>query len=241
MIRIANESDMRGCIGSEAAIRIVSAYEGYGPDTRFLKIYADDKDTRMSLMDGTAVLHAPLGINEEWQSFLSMHPDIKTVRTDAYSGAVLARLWNSPVKSGDFMSCVGAVDAEIIQTGSARYEALYAFLSDYFALPPFDSWYVDVSHRVRHGRCHIASLVEDGQVICNAMSVAETTSDALLGAVATHPDWRRRGLAGKCINHLISQLSNKRIHISPVDDRAKRLYEKLGFVVTGSWAEVLRV
>ena len=241
MIRIANDGDMRGCIGSEAAIRIVSAYEAYGTDTRFLKIYADDKDTRMSLMDGVAVLHAPLGINEEWLSFLSMHPDIKTVRTDACSGAVLAQHWRLPMKSGDFMSCLGAVNASTVQTGVARYEALYAFLSDYFVLPPFDSWYVDVSHRVRHGRCHIASVIEGERVICNAMSVAETTRDALLGAVATHPDWRRRGLAGKCINHLINELSDKRIHISPIDDEAKRLYEKLGFVVVGSWAELSRV
>ncbi len=240
MIRMAEVRDLCISVDSEAAIRILSAYEAYGIQSRFLQIFTDGEGTLVSLMDGVAVIHAPRELSEEWQCFLSMHTDIKTVRTDRINGTVLAALWGTSIKTGDFMSYHGAPADDLVSVSTARYEDLYSFLSEYFTLPPFDCWYVDVSHRVRHGMCHIATLVNDGQVISNAMTVAETSQDALLGAVATHPEWRQRGLAGDCINHLICQLPKKGIHISPVDDRAKRLYEKLGFVVVGSWAELPR-
>lgn len=239
MIRTACEQDLLELGVGEAALRIVAAYETYGLQTRFLQLFADECETRMSLMDGVAVLHAPHGLNEEWISFLSMQPNVRAVRTDAVNAESLAARWGCVCKTGDFMSYDGGATAPTV-IDFVRYEDLYDFLSEYFTMPPFECWYVDVSHRVRHDVCHIASVVRDGRVVCNAMSVAETTEDVLLGAVATHPDWRRQGLAAGCIGHLLHQLSDThRIHISPVDERARRLYEKLGFRVTGSWGEVL--
>lgn len=242
MIRSACEQDMHDLSVSEAAIRIAAAYETYGVDARFLQLFADESRTRMSLMDGVAVLHAPDGVNEEWLCFISMQPDVRVVRTDAASAEMIAKQWHAAFKAGDFMSYYGDHTVTSIQPDDVRFEDLYTFLSDYFTLPAFENWYVDVSHRVRHGCCHIASVVRDGQIACNAMSVAETTSDVLLGAVATHPQWRRQGLAAACIGYLIDRLADtRRVHISPVDDRARRLYEKIGFSVTGSWGEVSRV
>ena len=241
MIRAATDNDMRDLYGSEAAIRIVAAYETYGLNTRFLQLFTDDADTRMSLMDGVAVVHAPRGLTDEWLCFISMQPQVRVVRTDAASAATLATAWNTTYRSGDFMTYTRDWSVTAIQPQTARYEDLHAFLSDYFVLPPFDSWYVDVSHRVRHGCCHIATVVREDRVVCNAMSVAETENDALLGAVATHPQWRRQGLAVGCIGYLVDLLSDsRRIHISPFDDRAKQLSEKLGFSVSGSWGEVTR-
>ena len=240
MIRVAHENDILCCAGSEAAIRIVSAYEAYGSDTHFLQFFTDGDGTCMSLMDGVAVIHAPEGLDDEWLTFLNMHADVCSVRTDARVGEQLAALWHVDVKTGVFMTHSGEVVSVDADTNIAKYEDLYAFLCDHFSLPPFDSWYVDVSHRVRHGLCHTATLIEDGQVICNAMTVAETQQDALLGAVATHPEWRRRGLASLCIKKLISAMGNKTVHISPVDEYARRLYESLGFVVSGSFAELKR-
>lgn len=242
MIRAANENDMRNLSGSEAAIRIAAAYETYGLHTHFLQLFADDAATRMSMMDGVATVHAPDGLTDEWLCFLSMQPDVRVVRTDAATAAVLARAWDVPCKSGDFMTYSGDLPSVLMSQPTVRFEDLYAFLTDYFSLPPFDSWYVDVSHRVRHGCCHMATVVRDDRVVCNAMSVAETNDDVLLGAVATHPQWRRQGLAAGCVRHLIGLLSDtRRIHISPVDDNAKRLYEKIGFSVSGSWGEVTRI
>lgn len=240
MICVAQENDIKNCVGSEAAIRIVGSYEAYGPKTRFLQFFTDGAGTCMSLMDGTAVIHAPNGLDEEWMTFLSMHTDVRSVRTDALAGEQLAALWQIGMKSGVFMTYRGESKPVSIDTQFTAYEDLYGFLSEHFSLPSFDSWYVDVSHRVRHGVCHTATIVENGQVVCNAMTVAETEHDALLGAVATHPDWRRRGLASVCIQTLISTLSNKMIHISPVDEYAQRLYESLGFAVSGSFAELVR-
>lgn len=240
MIRVAQENDILRCADSEAAIRIVAAYEAYGINVPFLRFYADDTGTCASLMDGVAVIHAPNGLNDEWLSFLSMQSEIRSVRTDERSGEQLASLWHVPVKTGAFMTFHGNADCTEIDTCSVPCEDLYAFLLQHFPLPSFDNWYVDVSHRMRHGLCHTATLAEKGIVICNAMTVAETHSDALLGAVATHPNWRRRGLARACISYLICNLPDKKIHISPVDDYAHRLYESFGFVVSGSFAELIR-
>lgn len=240
MIRELIPEDLIDCTGGEAAIRIAGLAAAYGTQAPFIRYYADaDGKNRLAVMDGTAIFHAPDGVNEEWRRFLCLLPDIERVRTDAVAGETLSALWKTPARRGILMRYAGEQPIDTATEGLPAPDKLYALLCRCFAeMPPFESWYVDVSHRVRHGVCHIATLWRGETCISNAISVAETNTQALLGAVCTDAAYRGQGGAARCIRALIRQLSGRQIFLSPKTDDVIPFYEKLGFVPCGTWAVV---
>ena len=244
MIRLAEAADFAGTPQSEAAVRIDAWRAAYGPEQRFLSFYTDGCGARLCIADGCAVFDGEEP-NEEWISFIAMHPDIGTLRTGGPAGKRLAAVLGCAAVTGSVMELrrngtpdkpAGVPEPET--DPAPPLAALYALLCTGFSsMPPFESWYVDVSHRVRHGLCRIAAVMRDGEPVSSAMTVAETPSAVLLGAVVTAPEWRRHGFAAACVRALAWE-EDRRVLISPVSETAARLYASLGFAPCGTWAEI---
>ena len=200
----------------------------------------------ISCIDGQAVVAAGEHEDvEELVSFFSLQPDWTGIRTDAACAARLAESWGVCVSTGVVMT-PGRVFAQEAQPlcGQASARALYPLLAQVFgeAMPPFEAWYVDVSHRMRHGFCRTAAVMEEGETAACAMTVAECAGAALIGCVATREESRGRGYASRCVTALAAALQQegKRVLLSPKNEPARRLYERLGFVVCGEWGAVRR-
>ncbi|MBQ4612941.1 MAG: GNAT family N-acetyltransferase [Clostridia bacterium] len=241
MIRQANEQDFAQPIMSESAVRIHALKIAYGQDAPFVRFYADGEGALASIMDGFCVFHCTKTPNEEWLSFLHMHADVRIIHTDgALSDLLSVRLRAKEVKLGEVLGIENVSSETSLHTQTPSIAALHAFLKDNFdKFSPFEQWYVDVSHRVRHGCCHIAAIQREGTIVSSAMSVAETPLIALIGGVATAASHRGKGLASKCIFELLAMLPQARILINPVDEYASRLYKKLGFKPYGTWTELV--
>ena len=255
MIRLAAEADFSACArpsATDGAVRIRSWHAAYGAQTRFLSSFTDGRGTFLSVMDGLAVFADLTGdaiggaaVDEEWAAFIAMHPDIRRVRCARAAGERLAAAQHVPVTAGDVLRCAvcppaGQTDGPV-PVRTVRAEGVYRLLCDVFpdgALPPFDAFYVDLSHRLRHGLCRIAA-VEDppGTPLACAMTVAEAPDAVVIGAVATAPQRRRRGYASACIRALLAEDARPAL-IAPNDDAAARLYRSLGFSPCGGWAEL---
>lgn len=240
MIRLASSCELPTDGEGEAVVRIRSLSLAYGDNTSIVRFYTDDDGAFLSVMDGVATLYAPGGVSDEWMQFLSFVPDIRSLRTDAVTGAAVAHVWSACCKTGVLMRYEGDKPSGIDATTALRVDELYPLLLSAFSMPPFDVWYVDVSHRMRHGLCHLACVCKDGAPVSCAMTVAQTETAVLLGAVATAPAWRRRGYAARCVLSLVERLYDRRLYIAPVDEAAQRLYSRLGFVPCHTWAEVIR-
>lgn len=242
MIRSAIESDFPAFADNECLVRILGLRATYGPNASFIQYFSDGEGGLMSLMNGVAVLHLA-ELTEEWEIFLGMNPDLMVIHCSDIVGRALLDNGQWHGRVGDVMVFQGEIPiaSEDMVNNTPYLPAVYELLKDHFpGISPFNSWYPDVSHRVRHGHCHISVIQEDDRVISTAMTVAETDTAAILGQVATHPDFRRRGLAGTCINSTIFQCKGKQLYILPMGETARKLYEKLGFVLCGGWAELLR-
>ena len=207
-----------------------------------MRYYTDGEGALLAVMDGVGLLHTAT-LTDEWCAFLAMNPDIVVVHCSDTVGAALMStgLWQGRV--GVTMNYVGerplCIDNAVCIT--PYLPAVYALLKEHFpGIAPFDFWYPDASHRVRHGHSHISVVLEGEQVVSTAMTVAECDTAAVLGQVATHPDFRRCGLAGTCIKSTIFQCKDKTLYILPINENAQKLYEKLGFVADGGWAELHR-
>jgi len=239
MIRRAFDAEIPISATDECLIRIAALKHTYGASAPFIQFFTDGRGGFLSVMDGVAILYTP-ELTDEWQIFLQMNPEIRTLHCSSTIGGLLMEtpLWQGRV--GDVMQYNGIPQEMPLDMCTQPYlPDVYALLEQYFpGMSSLNGWYPDASHRVRHGCCHIGCIIREDKVVSTAMTVAETPSEAILGQVATDPRFRNQGMAGTCVNAVISQCKGKALYILPVNEKAKRLYQKLGFVTCGTWAEL---
>ena len=225
---------------SDAAVKIAAQVRAYGLSRPFLRAYAGEGGSVLSVLDGAATLY-PGQDADEALLFVRMSPDVGSLRTDAPTAGRFAASIGVTAVIGVTMEYRGdpvAIDPVGSLTPRDAYPLLLAVFGE--TLPLYDVWYADVSHRLRHGVCRIAGVTEQGQAVSCAMTVAETETAWVIGAVATHPDFRGRGYASAAVRSLVAegQAQGKRVLISPKNEAARALYERLGFAARGTWGAV---
>lgn len=151
---------------SEAGVRILSLVQAYGVEQSFLRFWRGEYGSAISLMDGHAVIELQQEERDELFIFLTMQPEVRSVRTDEENARLLAALWpRSRLETGAVLT----LRDRIVPTGPADLTSspreIYPILQTGFGetLPAFDAWYADVSHRMRHGVCRAAVVREMGQ------------------------------------------------------------------------------
>ncbi|TVP96801.1 MAG: GNAT family N-acetyltransferase [Acholeplasmatales bacterium] len=86
-------------------------------------------------------------------------------------------------------------------------------------------------------------LEADNRVVASASAVGETRRSAMIVGVATHPDYRNRGLGQIVLNELVDlyvNRKNKTLCLYYDDPRAGHLYEKMGFVRIEDWVMLVK-
>ncbi|MFA5471511.1 MAG: GNAT family N-acetyltransferase [Acholeplasmataceae bacterium] len=82
-------------------------------------------------------------------------------------------------------------------------------------------------------------IKEDGKIISNVSTTAETTKNAMVVAVATHPEHRQKGYASMLIKELMYEyivLKKKELCLFYDNPKAGKIYIKLGFKPIGKWS-----
>lgn len=123
----------------------------------------------IALMDGQAILVCDTGDlcpdNDELLCFLSMQTEIRGIRTDAQTAEWLFAHLGGQLETGEVMQPALAFtqSSDVVKPFTER--ETYPLLKQVFgeAMPPFEAWYVDVSHRRRHGLCRIVGIEEKGK------------------------------------------------------------------------------
>ena len=87
-----------------------------------------------------------------------------------------------------------------------------------------DAFYLDMSHRIRHGVSRAVLLERSALVIQHCAN-----GEALLSAVATDPDCRGRGSASRLILGVCAYLSPNKVNLL-CEPNLEGFYERLGFV-----------
>jgi predicted GNAT family acetyltransferase len=241
---------------TEAAVRIRGLETAYGVHQEFLHVWClcDDKTTwgYLSLLDTAATLEVKKSpfeddespVMEELTVFLSMQTAIQTVRTSARTAKALAKKGGWLCETGIVMTPGAELDTASLVPTDLTVRETYPLLEACFqdGLPPFSSWYTDVSHRVRHGCSRIAGFRDGERSVACAMTTAECDGAALIGAVATLPEGRGKGYASANVLTLAHRLlgEEKRVFLSPKNEHARALYERIGFVECGRWGSLKR-
>ncbi len=91
----------------------------------------------------------------------------------------------------------------------------------------FEPWYLDMSHRVRHGVSRLYGL--DGAALAVQYN---QNGEALISQVATLPEKRGKGCARRLISAVCAELQDSEVFVL-CEDKLLGFYEKIGFVPEG--------
>ncbi|MCH5298299.1 MAG: GNAT family N-acetyltransferase [Ruminococcus sp.] len=119
------------------------------------------------------------------------------------------------------------------------YSVISKCASKNFAVPSFESFALDVSHRLSKNTLRIYGIKEKLTFISCIMTLAESDDSAVLGALATDPDYRNSGFGTFLIKYINNVLVNegKSVFLHRAPDENIDFYNKLGFEHFGTWAE----
>ncbi|MGL4912984.1 MAG: GNAT family N-acetyltransferase [Romboutsia sp.] len=108
---------------------------------------------------------------------------------------------------------------------------LYDFINE------FEKTNVDnVKNGLKTGRGYCVEI--NRQVVAMAKSTSESQTHAMIVGVATHPNYRNKGYATKCITKICMELlrENKTPCLFYDNQEAGKIYKKLGFEELGKWS-----
>lgn len=252
MIKIADDSfDISLLLkplskGNPFGCRIYSLYKCYDYNLPFVDFWLQVKDNVCVSAIGRLgtqfiVQLTDLSDLEEISSFLRVAGATSVLCDNKYTlelypqndntGAIL-KFFGEPYEiEEDYQICIPTI--------KEAYELLVLCKEEGFEAPDYESFNLDVSHKLRHNAIRLVGLRENGILKSVAMTVAETENDAVLGAVASHPDCRQKGYGSFLVKSLTNKLleENKSIYLHRAIDKNISFYSNLGYKVQGKWCE----
>lgn len=202
-------------------IRALCRAYGFGYD--FCRVYSQDGRAILSLLDGSAVLWAAQGADfGELADFLRMNGFAELFCGGEAARELSARLGLTPQEAllMRFDGRAQACPADY----SPRLSDVYAIIGQAFGME-FEPWYLDLSHRIRHG---VSAAVLAGR---SALVIQHRANgEALLSQIATDPLYRGQGSASRLVSGVCAELSPDRVYIL-CERRLEGFYARLGFTV----------
>lgn len=206
------------------AQKIRALFNAYGGKYDFCKFFRQG-DTYLACLDGSFVIADGADPDfDELAEFLNMH-GFTDLFCSERAGGFLRELCNA-----EFTRVALMEHAEQKSDSPALAECTpseaWKIISTRFPIE-FEPWYLDISHRVRHG---VARCVSDGKA---ALVIQHSINgETLLSQVAVLPEMERRGYASALIDSVCKFVGGT-IQII-CEESLVGFYEKCGFTRIGS-------
>lgn len=239
MIKLADDSfDITPFFGTEPdpfLCRIIALYYTYGKEPSFVDFWAqisDDKCTALiARQDFSVILYLTEKTDkDELLGFLRMLSPRYALCDKRFNLG-----FGSKETSGDIMTSDGMNSLDEAEKKPASPKEVYSVISKTELRPvSYEDFVLDLSHRlIKH--TSRAYMIDNKSVV---LTIAETENCAVLGALATLPEYRGQGTASRLITSITEELCNegKQVFFN-CEYGLTSYYKKLGFEVCGQWAE----
>ena len=219
----ANAADINAC-------RISCLLESYGTGYDFAKFWLQYNDSRKPV-SAAAKYYSDIIVfttensdTDEMKEFIGMNVSSDCSMSD--SSVVMRLVCREKTKTviRDGTKLVYAPDLNRV------YRLLRSCRENGFDVPEYENFIIDMSHKIRHGTAKCVAVEYNGEYAACAMTVAQSESCAVIGAVAVKKEYRRLGFGSACVSSLCGMLGSREIFIVRLKDRNKEFYEQLGFI-----------
>lgn len=241
--RIQDEKQLLPWEGDPLGVRACAAAASYGIDGHVCQFWMQNEDTLLCRIDDSMVLCS--GARADWDELAGFLP-LSGARVVLCRREEAERL-GFPVRTsgwvmlGEAGKDDGAPFCEVEENPSLR--ELYALLTqcetESFHAPEFEAFYLDMSHRTRHGEALSVGLRRGGKLAAAAFCTAKTGALAILSGVAVLPQLRGQRLGASVVRELQHRLHQPRCCVYRAMDEHQSFYERLGFHDAFPFAELI--
>lgn len=231
--------------------RIYAYYLTYGIKFDFFKAWAQQTENgkttaAICLIDGSMTLTCSDDADfEELAAFINMmgFDSLQCDRNTANKIGIEETMWGYVVRyrhsenpKKDFGNAVFGFDGDLSKIYSLIKKAELIGVGDY--LP----WLSDISYRIKKCTAKPFCAYDGEKLMSCASALFITGSAVLLGAVATDPNYRSMGLAGRLVTTLGKEMNSlgKRTELLCKHDSIVDFYHSIGFETVGEWAIIER-
>lgn len=215
-------------------VRIMSLAKAYGFSYDFAVFYRQlDSDNRITAIISKLDFDFTLCFNEnadtnEISEFISVL---------GYSTLLCDASFNhtAPYTKGVIMVSDKKVEIPAARAKIDKYPKLMELFNfvDYDTAD-FESWYVDISHRIRHGCARAYTLNINGVIIASGIFSSIYNDDAVLSAVRTSEEYRGLGYGSALVSEMTGDIKGK-IYLMREKELNEQFYKRLGFKNNGNW------
>lgn len=235
-IKVMSEGNPFGC-------RISSLYNTYDYRLPFVDYWIQVDDNKCvsiiaRLETSFILLLTDLSDMEEISSFIRVSGAASIICDGKYEiDCALTRMEGPILSSRVIMD--NPQKAEVTEpTVKEVYSLISKCASKNFAVPSYESFALDVGHKLNKNTVRIYGI-KDSELISCIMTLAESSDSAVLGALATDPDYRNKGYGAFLIKYINNVLvkEGRAVFLHRAPDENIEFYNKLGFDLYGKWAE----
>ena len=247
MIRPADKSAFERITSPDPFMtRILSLYLCYGEGYDFVGYWMQELDGAT-----TAVISR---FEDKFTLWLTPDADLEEIAAFLRFQGAGSVLFNSGYDLG-VTDAVGVIQGQVLEYVGDDYiskleiyepdfSELYGLLksceSYVFRVPEYLMFLSDVTHRRNMGRLSLSAAAVGGVLASSVMTVSETDSAAILGAVATRPEHRGKGLSRSLVRDLATRLrrEGRRIYVLSASDKNTHFYINSGFTAVAGFKEI---
>lgn len=217
------------------SVRILSLLNAYGCKYPFAQFYRqiDDDDNVTSIIssldkDVTVSFDGEIADKDELTQFLHIIGFASVLCDEGLQ-------MNSLFDSGVVMKSGKKIEIPCDYTEIDEYPYLFDLYNfvDYDG-NSFESWYVDISHRIRHGAAKAVTLNINEEIISSAIFSSIYKNDAIITAVKTNPEFRKMGYGSALVSAMCCDISGD-VYLMREKNKNESFYKKLGFENIGIW------
>lgn len=230
-------------VGNPFGCRISSLYKTYDYHFPFVDYWIQADNHRCTsiiarLETSFILLLTDYSDLEEISSFMRVSGAVSIICDERYKLDCGLNCIGGPILSSSVIMESDKDFAVISPTVKEVYELISKCASKNFAVPSYESFTLDVSHKLNKNTVRMYGIKGESLSSC-IMTLAESNDCAVLGALATDPEYRNMGQGAFLIKYINNILVNedKTVFLHRAPDENIEFYNKLGFDVYGIWAE----
>ena len=204
--------------------KITSAVAAYGTGYDFCRLYYADSGGYILAYNGSMLCDGVFDADE-----LSVFAGTLNADNIELSSDIALHIGDEYKKVGrtlfELTPKENDIDRGCVKQNTLLHEC-FEIISAGFGITDFDPWYVDISHRIRHGVSDIYIYKST-----TVTKVFDNNGMVFLSHIATAPQARGKGTARSLLYYLCGELSRggKKVYLYARDER-RSFYEEAGFI-----------
>ncbi len=245
MIKLCSKEDTEGILrflGADFSSAVISSLLlSYGTKYPFLTFYMQviegETAAVWSLFTGSCFLRT--GEKADYEELKLMLSGLAIKKLTA-ERETLFSLGIEPDETGDIMALSSSFSPAVSGAYAAAEEASPRDMFDLMSYGETEGGYLpflsDFTFRKNRNRAVVRAVNADNKTVSFALCLSVGEKSALINAVATAPEYRKKGFASLCVSSLSNELRKRNLKVYLLTDTSvNELYEKIGFCKTGEW------